>query len=166
FETREGRQGLLQFMGYTENPRGVKIRYKLVQSAGKSATSNEAKTEKLNLLRLQQANEQLQRSEALVNQKAISQEEYDSAKFARDIAAARLSDDRVDVARLKFQQAEQGFERKKDAFEKGVISKEELGQAMLAREQAKLDYEAAISATANSAAKVAAAPSSPFSAQP
>jgi len=31
FKTREGGQGLLQLTGFSENPRGVKIRYKLVQ---------------------------------------------------------------------------------------------------------------------------------------
>jgi preprotein translocase subunit SecD len=31
FKTREGGMGLLQIIGFTENPRGVKIRYKLVQ---------------------------------------------------------------------------------------------------------------------------------------
>jgi hypothetical protein len=33
FKTREGGRGLLQITGFTENPRGVKIRYKLAQSA-------------------------------------------------------------------------------------------------------------------------------------
>jgi len=33
FRTREGGTGLLQITGFTNNPRGVKIRYKLVQSA-------------------------------------------------------------------------------------------------------------------------------------
>ncbi|MFO1488587.1 MAG: protein kinase [Verrucomicrobiota bacterium] len=35
FKTREGGKGLLQITGFTENPRGVKIRYKLVQSETK-----------------------------------------------------------------------------------------------------------------------------------
>ena len=34
FKTREGGMGIMQITGFTENPRGVKIRYKLVQSAG------------------------------------------------------------------------------------------------------------------------------------
>jgi hypothetical protein len=33
FRTREGGRGLLQITGFTDNPRGVKIRYKLVQTA-------------------------------------------------------------------------------------------------------------------------------------
>ena len=32
FETRDGLKGILQITGFTENPRGVKIRYKLVQN--------------------------------------------------------------------------------------------------------------------------------------
>jgi serine/threonine protein kinase len=35
FETRAGRVGLLQFMGFTESPLGVRIRYKLAQSESK-----------------------------------------------------------------------------------------------------------------------------------
>jgi hypothetical protein len=31
-ESRTGETGLLQITGFTENPRGVKIRYKLVQA--------------------------------------------------------------------------------------------------------------------------------------
>ncbi|MCU0779087.1 MAG: hypothetical protein MUF86_15670, partial [Akkermansiaceae bacterium] len=34
YKTREGAMGLLQITGSTENPRGVKIRYKLVQNEG------------------------------------------------------------------------------------------------------------------------------------
>ncbi len=37
FQTREGGRGILQITGFTENPRGVKIRYKLVQNATAAA---------------------------------------------------------------------------------------------------------------------------------
>lgn len=41
FQTREGSQGVLQINGFTENPRGVKIRYRLVQSpTGKNSANN------------------------------------------------------------------------------------------------------------------------------
>jgi hypothetical protein len=33
FQTREGGMGILQITGFTENPRGVKLRYKLVQNS-------------------------------------------------------------------------------------------------------------------------------------
>jgi serine/threonine protein kinase len=36
FRTRSGTLGILQIIGFTENPRGVKIRYKLLQSGGAS----------------------------------------------------------------------------------------------------------------------------------
>jgi serine/threonine protein kinase len=38
FKTREGGKGLLQITGFTENPRGMKIRYKLVQDIGATKT--------------------------------------------------------------------------------------------------------------------------------
>jgi serine/threonine protein kinase/tetratricopeptide (TPR) repeat protein len=37
FQTREGGKGVLQILGFADNSRGVKIRYKLVQSANSSA---------------------------------------------------------------------------------------------------------------------------------
>ena len=37
FKTGSGRIGLLQITGFTDNPRGVKLRYKLVQSGNRSA---------------------------------------------------------------------------------------------------------------------------------
>lgn len=36
FKTREGGMGILQITGFTENPRGVKIRYKLVQDGNEN----------------------------------------------------------------------------------------------------------------------------------
>jgi type II secretory pathway pseudopilin PulG len=39
FKTREGGSGILQITGFTENPRGVKLRYKLVQNIGTTTTS-------------------------------------------------------------------------------------------------------------------------------
>jgi len=33
FQTRQGRVGILQILAFTENPRGIKLRYKLVQAA-------------------------------------------------------------------------------------------------------------------------------------
>jgi len=38
FKTREGGLGIIQIAGFTDNPKGVKIRYKMVQkeSAGKT----------------------------------------------------------------------------------------------------------------------------------
>jgi len=40
FQTREGGKGILQIRGFTENPRGVRIRYKLVQQA-RQANANQ-----------------------------------------------------------------------------------------------------------------------------
>jgi serine/threonine protein kinase/LysM repeat protein len=51
FKTREGGLGILQITGFTENPRGVKIRYKLVQNDGSTgnATSSSFREYSVNL---------------------------------------------------------------------------------------------------------------------
>jgi serine/threonine protein kinase len=45
FRTREGGMGLLQITGFTENPRGVKLRYKLVQALGQSSAVRSSPTQ-------------------------------------------------------------------------------------------------------------------------
>jgi len=42
FRTREGGMGILQIVGFTEKPPGVKIRYKMVQQTGKPAPPEES----------------------------------------------------------------------------------------------------------------------------
>ncbi len=44
FKTREGGQGLLQITGFSDNPSGVKVRFKLVQTTLGSSTSSAPKT--------------------------------------------------------------------------------------------------------------------------
>jgi hypothetical protein len=41
FKNRKSREGLLQITGFTENPRGVKLRYKLVQQAAAISTEDD-----------------------------------------------------------------------------------------------------------------------------
>ena len=41
FKTREGGLGILQIVGFAENPKGVKIRYRMVQAAAPSAAVSE-----------------------------------------------------------------------------------------------------------------------------
>ena len=41
FETRDGLKGILQITGFTDNPRGVKLRYKLVQNAPGAADQHQ-----------------------------------------------------------------------------------------------------------------------------
>jgi serine/threonine protein kinase len=45
FKTRDGGLGILQIAGFTENPRGVKIRYKLVQRTGSATNALAASAE-------------------------------------------------------------------------------------------------------------------------
>jgi hypothetical protein len=44
FETRRGLGGVLQITGFTDNPRGVKIRYKLVQPAASGSSAAKSQT--------------------------------------------------------------------------------------------------------------------------
>jgi hypothetical protein len=58
FKTGAGRLGLLQLTGFTANPRGVKIRYKLVQQNAKTGTAQV--DDELVRLKLQIANSELE----------------------------------------------------------------------------------------------------------
>jgi len=48
FRTRQGRCGVLQVYGFTDNPRGLKIRYKLVKSGAADGQSSAANSNQLN----------------------------------------------------------------------------------------------------------------------
>ncbi len=50
FKTREGGLGALQIVGFTDNPRGVKLRYKLVQTTNNSVQPPNASLEPADLL--------------------------------------------------------------------------------------------------------------------
>ncbi len=52
FRTREGGMGLLQIIGSTDNPRGVKLRYKLVQAAAASSGSRKPEDSQRKFVRL------------------------------------------------------------------------------------------------------------------
>lgn len=96
FETRDGIRGLLQITGFTENPRGVKIRYKLVQNKSAAATLaneppdlREARA-KLAELRVDYAEQHplIQRQLARVNE--LVRMSTEEPNIAPDLRAARL----------------------------------------------------------------------------
>ena len=41
FQTREGGKGILQILGFADNPHGVKVRYKLVENAGPTTEASQ-----------------------------------------------------------------------------------------------------------------------------
>ena len=54
FQTREGRLGLLQLVGYTNNPSGVKIRYKLAQRVSATPDTDQEKKMVIDALPIEQ----------------------------------------------------------------------------------------------------------------
>ncbi len=48
FKTREGRIGILQIIGFTDNPKGINIRYKMVQKFAEQGEGKNAASEQLN----------------------------------------------------------------------------------------------------------------------
>jgi tRNA A-37 threonylcarbamoyl transferase component Bud32/peroxiredoxin/Leucine-rich repeat (LRR) protein/multidrug resistance efflux pump len=132
FRTREGGFGLLQFEGYTDAPGGkIKFRYKLLERSKPDnlfATEINVRTNELQV-RLQAAESELEHKKKLRDVGGITEAEYEKAKFARDIAAARLAG-KSDVAlRLKLDEAESDLERLRKLAEVGAVPQAEVDKA-------------------------------------
>jgi serine/threonine protein kinase len=145
FETRTGIHGLLQITGFTDNPRGVKIRYKLVQN-GKQNTSPASEAEsnanqETARLKLQQAEQELENTKKKVEVGLAPPVDYDKAKLSRDIAAAEVKGDIVEVARLKLAIAELDLEVAGKKLSVGKATQQEYEQAKLARDAEMIRYK-------------------------
>ncbi len=79
FKTREGGLGLLQITGFTDNPRGVKIRYKLAQPSG-----NTSRVDAL-------SESEWLRAAALFNEIEDFGHEFDAAFASTNLAAAQTA---------------------------------------------------------------------------
>jgi predicted Ser/Thr protein kinase len=71
FETRDGLKGILQITGFTDNPRGVKIRYKLVQTNVKTEAAQV--DDDVAQLKLQIANSELEIAKKKFKAEVVSQ---------------------------------------------------------------------------------------------
>ena len=106
FRTRSGKLGILQITGFTDNPRGVKIRYKLVQG-GKFVESSKVEPADLREARAKLAelranygeqHPEIQRALARIKElERMSKEEPNASAELRE-AKARLAELRVDYA--------------------------------------------------------------------
>jgi serine/threonine protein kinase len=170
FHTAKHATGLLQITGFADNPRAMKIRYKLAQSkAGANAsfgpeierpassettpakaseqpaldsanTKVEQRTEKsrgggaVERLRLQFAERELEIAERKVSVGTITVAEYQTAKLARDMAAAAAMGDNAGAARLKVQVAELNLKVVKAKHENGGASSQEHNKAQSERD--------------------------------
>jgi hypothetical protein len=147
FETRTGIHGLLQITGFTDNPRGVKIRYKLVQQAGGQISiageKRQTADEEIARLKLQAAEQDVKTPEARFAVGTITTNELQKARLARDIAAAETKGDSVEIARLKLQVADLDLDVAAKMSAVGTITKEEYTAAKLARDEAAVYFRAA-----------------------
>ena len=140
FKTPAGTTGLLQVTGFTENPRGVKIRYKLVQN-GKQNTSTTSEAEQnanqeIARLKLQQAEQELETTKKKVEVGLAPSVDYEKAKLSRDMAAAEVKGDNVEAARLKLAIAELDLYVAGKKLSVGKATPQEYEQAKLARDVA------------------------------
>jgi len=147
FETRTGIHGILQITGFTENPRGVKIRYKLVQQAGGQISiageKRQTADEEIARLKLQAAEQDVKTAEARFAVGTITTNELQKARLARDIKAAETKGDSVEIARLKLQIADLDLDVAAKMLAVGTTTKEEYAAAKLARDEAAVYFRAA-----------------------
>ena len=147
FKTREGSTGILQITGFAKNPRGVKIRYKLVQQAGGQISiagqKRQTADEEIARLKLQAAEQDVKTSEARFAVGTITTNELQKARLARDIMAAETKGDSVEIARLKLQIADLDLDVAAKMLAVGTITKEEYAAAKLARDEAAAYFRAA-----------------------
>jgi serine/threonine protein kinase len=138
FKTREGGTGILQITGFTDNPPGVKIRYKLVQNSKPNAvTTSEAEqntSQEIAQLKLQQAEREVKNAEAQFAIGKITSYDLQKVKLSRDIAAAEVKGDNAEVARLKLAAAELDLDVVGKKVSIGMATQQEYDQAKLARD--------------------------------
>ena len=128
FRTREGGMGVMQVVGFTDNPRGMKIRYKLGYSASKAAR-----------LKLQQAQADLVEAKARHDAGLASLSEFQTVQLARDVAEGELNGDTAAILRAKRRFAQEQLLLAEARFNGGLASLSELRTAQLARDVAEAE---------------------------
>jgi serine/threonine protein kinase len=145
FSTRDGIQGMMQITGFTENPRGVKLRYKLVQNGKPNAVTTSAAeqnaSQEIAQLKLRQAEKDVNDAEARFSVGMITEYDLQKIKLARDIAAAEVKGDNVEVARLKLAVADLDLEVAGKKLAIGNATTQEYNQAKLARDAETVRYK-------------------------
>ena len=152
-ESRTGEIGLLQITGFTENPRGVKIRYKLMHeditawsNSAAPATAPAAQppaNQEIARLKLQQAEREVKAAEQQFSVGYITEYELQKVKLSRDIAAAEVKGDPVEVARRKLAMADLDLDVIGKKVALGLAPPSEYDQAKLARDTAAARYKLA-----------------------
>ena len=144
FRTDEGGIGILQIIGSTESQRGVKIRYKLVQTPAKASPTPESAAgqgAQLELLRVQlrQAEEALSALEARFQAGLMDQASVLAAKDNVEILKAQIAGDGVQVAKSRLAAAEHQLEIAEGKHKAGIMSTMEYQAAKNAVELRKAE---------------------------
>jgi serine/threonine protein kinase len=140
-KTFHGAMGILQLTSFTENPRGVKLRYKLVESTTQDATKEPITRGRDTTQALQHADQTLKDAGAKFDAGQITLNDLQRAKYNRDIAAAELRDDRVEVARLKLAVAVLALEAAEKKWSVGRGTKQEYERARIERDSAMIRHQ-------------------------
>jgi beta-lactamase regulating signal transducer with metallopeptidase domain len=147
FKTREGGRGILQIVRFN-NHQNADIRYKVVASdaahAAHGARPASSAGDQVARIRLQHAEQELERVTQLYKEKLVGREQLDQARANVELRRAELAGDEVEVSRVRLRQAEADLDRLTQLHAQKLVSGHELAQARLniALRKAELDGDA------------------------
>ena len=130
FKTRAGLMGVLEVVSIADNPKGVKIRYKLAQPVADTA-GGVAGPENLNVLKTQlaQAQAEVERLKPLVDSGFTPQSDVDKAQAQVEILQAEMTGDPQQVAQAKLAWMQKRVNTLQELNAAGLASADELQKA-------------------------------------
>jgi beta-lactamase regulating signal transducer with metallopeptidase domain len=160
FATRQGAFGVLQVLGFPQNPGGVRIRYKLVRDSDRAinAEANRDKAraamavadversawEREARFRLQRAEEELERAMKLHSERLVSDDVLSQAKLKVELRKAELNGNAMEGARARLRHAEARLKRMEYLDKDRLVGRADLDHArmMVAVYKAELNGDA------------------------
>jgi len=160
FATRQGAFGVLQVLGFRQNPGGVNIRYKLVQNSDRAmnaeasrdkarvamavADVEQAAWEREARFRLQRAEEELERNLKAHAERLVSDDHLSRAKLNVELRKAELNGYLMEATRARLRHAEERLERVLRLHKEQLVSHAEVDHArmMVAVHKAELNGDA------------------------
>jgi len=125
FRTQQGGRGLLQLAGFTDNARGLKLRYKLAQESN-SSSSSDAPDREVVRVKLEAAEATLADLEARFNAGQVSSAAVARASMEVGVLQGQLEGDPARVAAVRLEGAQNLLELTRHRFEVGLIPRSEL----------------------------------------
>ena len=173
FTTRAGNMGLLQITGFSDNPRGVKIRYKLVQYAAAQpavaatapspapAVDQAPANQTAAQVRLQHAEEAFTHSPESAGARGGKSVRGQEGQARRDLAAADLASNPLAAAIVTMQAAGEDLHDVESLQRSGAASTQEVEQARLKYELARTQFDTARRAATRRGAETASPATQP-----